>query len=47
LPSPALRSWEWSPFQVTDGLLDAFRRLADRHERGVMVEHTMESLAAS
>jgi membrane protein required for beta-lactamase induction len=35
------------PLEVTDGLLDAFRRLADRHERGFMVEHVMELLAAS
>jgi len=35
------------PLEVTDALLDAFRRLADRHERGFMVEHIMELLAAS
>jgi hypothetical protein len=27
--------------------LEAFRRLADRHERGFMVEHVMELLAAT
>jgi hypothetical protein len=35
------------PLEVTDALLDTFRRLADRHERGFMVEHIMELLAAS
>jgi hypothetical protein len=35
------------PLEVTDALLEEFRRLADRHERGYMVEHVMESLAAS
>jgi len=35
------------PLEVTDALLDAFRRLANRHERGFMVEHVMELLAAS
>jgi len=35
------------PLEITDALLDAFRRLADRHERGFMVEHVMELLAAS
>jgi hypothetical protein len=30
------------PLEVTDALLDEFRRLADRHERGFMVEHGME-----
>jgi len=34
------------PLEVTDALLDAFRRLAGRHERGHMVEHVMELLAA-
>jgi hypothetical protein len=33
------------PLEVTDALLDEFRRLADRHERGFMVEHVMELLA--
>lgn len=35
------------PLEVTDALLEAFRRLANRHERGHMVEHVMELLAAS
>ena len=35
------------PLEVTDALLDEFHRLADRHERGVLVEHVMELLAAS
>ena len=35
------------PLEVTDALLDAFRRLANRHERGFMVEHVMELLATS
>ena len=35
------------PLEVTDALLEAFRRLADRHERGFMVEHVMELLAAT
>jgi hypothetical protein len=35
------------PLEVTDALLDAFRRLADRHQRGYMVEHVMELLATS
>jgi hypothetical protein len=35
------------PLEVTDDLLEAFRRLADRHERGFMVEHIMELLATS
>jgi hypothetical protein len=35
------------PLEVTDALLDEFRRLADRHERGYMVEHVMELLATS
>ena len=35
------------PLKVTDALLEAFRRLADRHERGFMVEHVMELLAAT
>ena len=33
------------PLEVTDTLLDEFRRLADRHQRGFMVEHVMELLA--
>jgi hypothetical protein len=35
------------PLEVTDALLEVFRRLADRHERGFMVEHVMELLATS
>jgi hypothetical protein len=35
------------PLEVTDALLEAFRRLAGRHERGLMVEHVMEWLAAT
>jgi hypothetical protein len=35
------------PLEVTDALLDEFRRLADRHERGFMVEQVMELLASS
>ena len=35
------------PLEVTDALLDEFRRLADNHERGFMVEHVMELLAAT
>jgi hypothetical protein len=35
------------PLEVTDALLEVFRRLADRHERGSMVEQVMELLAAS
>jgi hypothetical protein len=35
------------PLEVTDALLDEFRRLADRHERGFMVEQAMELLARS
>jgi len=35
------------PLEVTDALLDEFRRLADRHERGFMVEQVMELLATS
>jgi hypothetical protein len=34
------------PLEVTDALLDELRRLADRHERGHMVEHVMELLAS-
>jgi hypothetical protein len=35
------------PLEVTDALLDELRRLADRHERGVLVEHVMELPAVS
>jgi hypothetical protein len=35
------------PLEVTDALLDELRRLANRHERGYMVEHVMELLATS
>jgi hypothetical protein len=35
------------PLEVTDALLDEFHRLADRHERGFLVEHVMELLATS
>ena len=35
------------PLEVTDALLEVFRRLADRHERGFLVEQVMELLAAS
>jgi hypothetical protein len=35
------------PLEVTDALLEEFRRLADRHERGFMVEQAMELLARS
>jgi hypothetical protein len=35
------------PLEVTDALLDTFRRLADRHQRGYMVEQVMELLAES
>jgi hypothetical protein len=35
------------PLEVTDALLDELRRLADRHQRGFMVEHIMELLATS
>ena len=34
------------PLEVTDGLLEVLRRLADRHERGFMVEQVMALLAA-
>jgi hypothetical protein len=33
------------PLEVTDALLDEFRRLADQHERGFMAEQVMELLA--
>jgi hypothetical protein len=32
------------PLEVTDALLDTFRRLADRHEGGLLVEQVMELL---
>ena len=35
------------PLEVTDALLDEFRRLADRHQRGYLVERAMELLARS
>jgi hypothetical protein len=35
------------PLEVTDALVDEFHRLADHHERGVMVEQVMELLATS
>jgi hypothetical protein len=35
------------PLEVTDALLDEFRRLAGRHQRGFMVEQVMELLATS
>jgi hypothetical protein len=35
------------PLEVTDALLEEFRRLADHHERGFMVEQVMELLATS
>jgi hypothetical protein len=35
------------PLEVTDTLLEAFRRLANRHERGFMVEQIMQLLARS
>jgi hypothetical protein len=35
------------PLEVTDALLDEFHRLADRHERGFLVEQVMELLATS
>lgn len=35
------------PLEVTDALLHEFRRLADRHQRGFMVEQAMELLARS
>jgi hypothetical protein len=36
-----------APLEVTDALLAVFRRLADHHERGFLVEQVMELLAAS
>jgi hypothetical protein len=35
------------PLEVTDALLGEFRRLADRHQHGDMVEQVMELLATS
>jgi hypothetical protein len=35
------------PLEVTDALLDEFHHLADRHQRGVLVEHVLELLAMS
>ena len=35
------------PLEVTDALLEELRRLAERHERGVMIERVMELLATS
>jgi hypothetical protein len=35
------------PLEVTDALLEELRRLADRHQRGLGVEHVMELLATS
>ena len=35
------------PLEVTDALLEEFRRLADHHERGFMVAQVMELLATS
>jgi hypothetical protein len=35
------------PLEVTDALLDSFRRLADRHEHGYLVEQVMELLATA
>jgi hypothetical protein len=35
------------PLEVTEGLLEEFHRLADRHEHGYMVEHVLELLATS
>jgi hypothetical protein len=35
------------PLEVTDALLGEFRRLADRHQRGLLVERVMELLATS
>ena len=33
------------PLEVTDALLEEFWRLADDHERGVLVEQVLELLA--
>jgi hypothetical protein len=35
------------PLEVIDALLDEFHHLADRHERGFLVEQVMELLATS
>jgi hypothetical protein len=35
------------PLEVTEGLLEEFHRLADRHEHGYMVERVLELLATS
>ena len=35
------------PLEVTDALLGEFRRLADRHQHGFMVEQVMELLATT
>ena len=35
------------PLEVTDALLDEFRRPADRHERSFMVEQVMELLTTN
>jgi hypothetical protein len=35
------------PLEVTDALRDTFRRPADGHDRGYLVEQVMELLAAS
>jgi hypothetical protein len=35
------------PLEVTDALRDTFRRLADRHQHGFLVEQVMELLATS
>jgi hypothetical protein len=35
------------PLEVTDALLDEFRRLTERHERGFLIEHLMELLVTS
>jgi hypothetical protein len=35
------------PLEVTDALLDTLRRLADHHQRGLLVEQVMELLATS
>jgi Flp pilus assembly protein TadB len=42
LPSPTPRVLGAVPLEVPDALLDEFRRVADRHQRGFMVEHVME-----
>jgi hypothetical protein len=35
------------PLEITDAVLDEFRRLADRHQRGCKVEQVLELLATS